>query len=225
MCFSATASFAAGAVLVPAGVYCMTAALRKSPRRILLAAVPLAFGIQQISEGFVWHGIEHDDPEVVRQGSLVFLFFALAFWPFWFCFMSAMTDPRPVARSLFIMLAIASSAWFWLYMFPLLTGPASLLKTVKVYHSINYDFNELPINQMGLRTLLRTLYFMCVILPFVFGAEKIGLIPGLILGVMVIVAVVVYNHAFVSVWCFLAAWLSPYLCWFFWKLKPDGVAD
>ena len=98
MCFSATASFTAGAVLVPAGIYCMTASLRKRPNTILLAAVPLAFGLQQLSEGVVWRALEHDDATLVRQASLAFLFFALAFWPFWFCFMSAMFDPRPVAR-------------------------------------------------------------------------------------------------------------------------------
>jgi hypothetical protein len=221
MCFSATASFTAGAVLAPAGIYCVVTSLRKRPETFLLSLVPAAFGIQQLSEGVVWHALEHGDSNLAHQGALVFLFFALAFWPFWFSFISAMTDPRPRARQLFILLTIAASSWFWLLFFPLLTGHGSFMTIEIVNHSIFYDITKLPINQITNRAMMRSLYFACVVLPMIFGAERMGLVPGLVLGVMVIFSAAVYHYAFVSVWCFFAAWLSLYLCVFFWKMKPQ----
>ena len=94
-----------------------------------------------------------------------------------------------------------------------------MLTTQINQHSIDYDLSRVPINQALPRTPLRVLYFLCVVLPMAFGSDKIGRIPGLILGAMVIFAAVVYSYAFISVWCFFAAWLSAYLCWHFWKMK------
>ena len=83
MCFSAEASFGAAALLVPSGAYCLRSAVRKMPRWLPLAAVPLVFGIQQCSEGLVWVGLGRDDAALTREASLVYLFFALTFWPCW----------------------------------------------------------------------------------------------------------------------------------------------
>ncbi len=57
--------------------------VRKDARFVPLALVPITSGIQQISEGFVWLGLNRDDGALLQQSSVVFLFFAIAFWPFW----------------------------------------------------------------------------------------------------------------------------------------------
>jgi hypothetical protein len=41
MCFSAEASFAAGAALLPAGIYCTSVAARKRPAYLPLAVIPI----------------------------------------------------------------------------------------------------------------------------------------------------------------------------------------
>jgi hypothetical protein len=220
MCFSAAASFSAGAILIPAGVYCLTASLRKRPSTAPLAVVPLVFGIQQISEGLVWHGLEHD-AAIVRPASLTFLFVALAFWPFWFPFISAVMDPRPPARRVFALLTIVSSAWFWVLFWPIVTGPDSLLKIIQVKHSIQYDFLSLEVYKHVPLTIMRVLYFSCVALPMAFGSGSLGRIPGVVFGASALVAAGVFHYAFVSVWCFIASWLSVYLCWFFWKMTNE----
>lgn len=46
MCFSATASFASAAILIPAGIYSVNRALHGDKRYLVLAAFPLLFGIQ-----------------------------------------------------------------------------------------------------------------------------------------------------------------------------------
>ena len=52
MCFSATASFSAGAVLLGLGALTLKSARR--PRELLYAAIPLLFAIQQLSESVIW---------------------------------------------------------------------------------------------------------------------------------------------------------------------------
>jgi Family of unknown function (DUF6629) len=221
MCFSAAASFASGAVLIPAGAYCISAALRKRPADLTIAIVPMMFGIQQVSEGFVWHGLEHNEPAVVRQASLVFLFFALAFWPFWFAFSSAISDPRPRARLLFSGLATVASGWFCLMFLPLATGSESQLSVQVIHHSIYYDYAALPLAQSVPKNLLRAIYFLCVVLPMVFGSARLGRFYGVLFAAVTVFAAVVFHYAFVSVWCFFAALITVYLCRYFYLLKPE----
>jgi len=52
MCFSATASFSAGAVLRGIGALTLKAARR--PCEWPFAAIPLLFAIQQLIEGMIW---------------------------------------------------------------------------------------------------------------------------------------------------------------------------
>ena len=219
MCFSAVASYSAGAVLLPAGLYCLVKSLQKQPSALPLAIVPLVFSVQQICEGFVWHGLEHESPDVVRMASLAFLFFALAFWPCWFPLISTLMDPRPIPRRLFAILTVASTAWFWVLYWPIVTGPSSLLKVAVAHHSIHYDYFSLEVYKHVPLTVMRMLYFSCVALPMAFGSGSLGRLPGLVFGASALVAASVYQYAFVSVWCFFAAWMSAYLCWFFWKMK------
>jgi uncharacterized membrane protein len=220
VCFSAEASFAVGAALAPAGVYCIWSAAVKKPSYLGLAAAPLFFGIQQISEGFVWQAIHHDTD--TRPASLVFLFFALAFWPFWFPVLTTMMEPQPRRKLLFAALSLIASAWFWILFYPLLTGEVSLV-TETDHHSIAYRYGGLPVYQYVDKGPLRVLYFMSVALPPLLGSESWGRIPGLVLGASAIFAAIVYDYAFVSVWCFFAAVLAGYLCVVFYRLPPRSI--
>jgi hypothetical protein len=71
MCFSATASFTASAVLATIGV----ATLRhvREPRALLFACVPLLFAVHQFSEGMVWLALEGRLGPTARD-HLVFLY-------------------------------------------------------------------------------------------------------------------------------------------------------
>ena len=100
MCFSAPASFAVGAALVPAGVYCVRSAFKKSIRHLPLALTPLVFAAQQFAEGAVWVGVGREDPALVRSASLVYLFFALSFWPAWIPLSLLFPEDRRLARTI-----------------------------------------------------------------------------------------------------------------------------
>jgi hypothetical protein len=224
MCFSAEASFVVGGALDPAGAYCVYAALVKKPSYLGLAIVPLCFGIQQISEGFVWHALEHGDSAQVRTPALVFLFFAQAFWPWWFSAAAALMEPLPMRRWILVGLTLLTTVWFWVLYYPLLVGPTSLLTTkiAEEGHSVQYLYERLGIYDYVGKTPLRVLYFLSVALPPLVGSENWGRIPGLVLAATAVVAVMLYDYAFVSVWCFFAAVLAICCCVLFYRLPASG---
>ncbi|MBI1829959.1 MAG: hypothetical protein HYR84_00750 [Planctomycetes bacterium] len=222
MCFSAAASFVVGVPLIPAGIFCLWSAALKKPSYLGLAVVPLCFGLQQISEGFVWHGLDHGNTDQAHAASLVFLFFALAFWPCWFPILTAIMEPDPTRKWVFAGLSVACLVWFWILYFPLAVGMVSF-ETRVLHHSIQYLYDDLPIYVFIDKTPLRLLYFLSVALPPMLGSESWGRIPGLVLGVSALVAVAFFDYAFVSVWCFFAAGLSIYLCAVFYQLPTATI--
>lgn len=222
MCFSAEASFTVGAALVPAGVYCLWSAALKKPSYAGLAAVPLIFGFQQIGEGFVWLGLNDRDAAVTRSASLFFLFLAQAFWPFWFPLLTTFMEPQPKRKAVFGCLTVLATAWFWALYYPLLIDPG-MLQTKLDHHSIAYIYDELPVYHYIAKTPLRILYFLSVALPPLLGSETWGRIPGLVLGALALIAIVVYDYAFVSVWCFFAAVMASYLVFLFYRLPLAQV--
>lgn len=209
MCFSAEASFAVGGALIPVGGYCVAFAVRKRPSALGLALVPLGFAIQQISEGFVW--LRMNAGEDPRPAALVYLFFALAFWPFWFSFCAIFLEKSPRRRWLLAGLTLLATFWFWVLYFPLLGDQADMLKIEKVHHSIQYDIWSLPLYQWVSPMVMKGIYLLSLGLPFIISTDHGGWLPGLFLGGSILVTELVYHHAFVSVWCFFAAVLSVYV--------------
>src|SRR5207253_1117748 len=141
----------------------------------------------------VWHGLEHRDAGQTLGASLVFLFFALAFWPFWFPVLTALMEPQPRRKLILAALSVLATAWFWVLYYPLIVGPESLLSIQPVHHSIQYEFPDLAIYRYVPKTPLRVLYFLSVALPPVLSSEKTwGGIPGLVLGGSALLAVIVF---------------------------------
>ena len=102
MCFSATASFSAAAVIGSVGVVTLRSAVAKHDRRILaLAAFPLLFSLQQIVEGFLWLDLAAPAPGALR-GVLVHAFqgYAEVFWPVFAPLAAWLIEPDRLRRSL-----------------------------------------------------------------------------------------------------------------------------
>ena len=80
MCYSAGASFVGGAVISAIGV--ATVKEVKKPSQLAFASIPLLFGLQQITEGFLWLALT--DPgyaHLERAGTYGFLLMARIIWP------------------------------------------------------------------------------------------------------------------------------------------------
>lgn len=225
MCFSAEASFATAAVLVPAGAYCISAAVRKAPHYLGLAAVPLLFGVQQCAEGFVWFGLHHDDADLTRTAALCFLFFALAFWPFWIPLTVALLESKRRRKAIIAVITLLSLTWAMVLYYPVATDPQRWLTVRDEHHSVRYAYYELPVYALVSPPWLRLLYFGSIALPFAFCSDRQGLTFGLVLAASALTSHLVFSYAFVSVWCFFAALLALYLCVVFYRMQPAAPAN
>ena len=79
MCFSATASFSAGAVLLGVGTLTLKSARR--PPELPFAAIPLLFAIQQLTEGVIWLTFSYQAPLLNTVMTHVYSFFSHVLWP------------------------------------------------------------------------------------------------------------------------------------------------
>jgi hypothetical protein len=219
MCFSAEASFGAAAALLPVGLYCAGRAARRDVRFLPLGLTPLAFAVQQGAEGFVWVGLSHDDPAMVERGAQVFLFFALAFWPFWIPFSLFFPEGRRPARAFLAAAAGLSAVWFWMYA-PLASDPGRWLSTGIFHHSIAYEYGDLPAFHLMPRPAWRVAYLVFICAPLLIarpgdGGGRLQYLGGALVAMLFAVTYLVFGHAFISVWCFFAALVSLLLAWGF----------
>lgn len=220
MCYSPEASFAASALLAPAGIYCVRAALLKAPTYLPLAAVPFFFALQQGCEGIVWLALARDDAALTQKGALGFLFFALAFWPFWLPLCATAMEPRRRIKALLAGLTVLSLFWTVVLYMPVAADPDRWLTTKVVHHSIQYEYLGLPIYTVIPRDVLRLFYFLTVFAPLAVGGTAGFRWFGVLLALSAVVSQFIFSYAFVSVWCLMAAVLSGQLCYLFYTMPP-----
>jgi len=224
MCISAEASVAVGAVLLPAGAYCVQAALRKNRSYLVLSVIPIFFSAQQFCEGAVWLGLGQNDGALSERASLGFLFFALAFWPFWIPLSVLLLESQPSRKWLIGFITILSLAWGLVLYYPIAADPQRWLTIQVVHHSVQYNYFALPVYQVVSPSWVRFFYLATIALPLVVWSERQGLTFGLLLAASAMVSHFIFAHAFVSVWCFFAAVLALYLCLVFYRLPAASVA-
>jgi hypothetical protein len=189
-----------------------------------VATVPIFFSLQQMAEGFVWRAMDRNESAGATAPALVYLFFALGFWPFWpsFCANFLALDPlrRWIARGL----AVVNLAWTLFLFGPIASAPDRYLAVQVVHHSLHYEYSDLPIYGVVPRPVLRLLYLAAVLAPVFLGSgsNRAMKLLALIVLVSILVAYLFFAHAFISVWCFFAAVISAYLCYFFRQHAPPG---
>ncbi len=208
MCFTATGSFASGAILVISGCYTIAEAKKRDRNFLLLASLPLLFGIQQLLEGIIWIALGNGNKGLVILASHTYVFFAFALWPFYSplsVYVAERVTNIEIKRLLWALILIGFVIGTVSYM-PILTGSVDLVTKV-VNHSISYDTNRPEI----FKGTYVFLYLMAVIIPFLVVSDVKMKIFGLMLTASVVLSDAVFNYAFVSVWCFFAAILSLYL--------------
>lgn len=225
MCFSAEASLITGALLLPAGAYCVAKAYRKNRAYLPLSATPLLFGLQQLCEAGVWHGINNDDAGLVHRAAVAFLFFGFALWPAWVPFGAAALEDRREKRWLFFLLG-AIGVTVGVPAFIAAAGHYGVWWDVKVvYHSIRYDFARFPIsNPVG--AVWQGLYMAAVLVPLLTLRDRRLRVLGVSILVAAVVTHVMFRYAFISVWCFFAAVLSAHVCYVITQLPlPTKAVD
>ena len=219
MCYSPQVSFSLAGVLALGGGFCVYRALRIDRRLLAVAAIPVAFSIQQFCEGWVWTGIHRGDASLMRGAAIAYLFFALCFWPTWIPYSVLRADHSPRTRWFLRGMSVLGAMIGVGLVMPLLIDPSWLVVDVE-RHSLHYNLGESPIFRVIPGLLWQALYFIVVSAPLFVSSERKLVNLGLAVILAAAVTHVFFNHTFATVWCFLAASLSLYLCVMFARVSP-----
>lgn len=227
MCFSATASFGAGAILGTVGIIAIAKA-KTNPQRVF-ATIPLIFAVQQVSEGLLWLSLKNADMASWKTSlTYIFLVFAMAVWPFWIAFTVRLMEKDARRKKIMNVLVaigatVAITVGFVLFLYPVevmsplcLTCPLS--STPDIRNHLHYEFTFPPVAK-GLIGTFTVLYIMATIVtPFVSSIKKMKWL-GIVFLASYLFAVIFYNSFVVSVWCFFAAMLSFVVLWIIMDLR------
>lgn len=206
MCFSAPVSFAASALLLPAGLYALRLAYGQNSSYLPLASIPIAFGVQQACEGLVWLGMGADSSTEVNLGAFGFLGFAYWFWLFWAPWSVAFSESSLIVRRVGWSLGVLGFMYGALLYLPLVFQPDWLSVQV-VHHSIEYN-TRLIFDPWLSQEVERIIYALIILIPFALASNRALKRFGAAIALSAIASHWLLHQVFVSVWCFFAAILS-----------------
>ena len=197
MCFSATASFSAGAFLV--GVGTLTLKSVRRPRELVFAAIPLLFAIQQLSEGVIWLTFRYEAPQLNTIMTHVYSFFSHVLWPVYVPMAVLLIEPSWWRRQgLLVFIAagvvVGSYLLYILVSFPIISRPVGQ----HIEYVSPHFFGAVAI----------TLYLMSTTLSQFLSTHRTVKVFGGLALLSFSAAYVFYATWFISVWCFFAALLS-----------------
>jgi hypothetical protein len=215
MCFSASASFSAGAILTVIGV----AAIKKvqHPSQLMFAGIPLIFAIQQMAEGVLWLTLPYAKYAHTQfLVTYIFLFFAEVLWPLWVP-LAILFLEKDIFRKKIQIVLVAAGILVSLYLaFCLFTYPVRA--NIIGYH-ISYTLLFPP----ALQTTGIVLYAMATILPPFFSPLKRMWMLGLAILISYIISAIFYEHYILSVWCFFASVISISVYAIIVKIKNESA--
>lgn len=200
MCFSAGASFAGGALITTIGV--LTVRKNNDSSRRVFAAMPLIFGVQQISEGFVWVALQSPGHDLMLGiSAYLFLFAAVILWPTYVPLsVMLMEKERGTGRIMIplLVLGLLVSAYYGVR-----------LLTSEVYpvissHHIKYS-GEFP---QKWALLVFAAYATATLVPLFISSRRNVWLLGLLMAVSCLITGILYKEYLTSVWCFFAALIS-----------------
>lgn len=201
MCFSATASFGASAILFIAGI----AALNKveSKSQIPFAAIPIIFAFHQFTEGFVWLSLTHQEYNYWQEiPIIIFLLLAQVLWPFWVPFSFLLIEKGDKRKKILrILLGLGSIASIFLAYRLLFHPVTAVINPFHIRYTINFPFKILNI-LVGI-----TYFIVSIVPPFLAGGKRM-ISLGLLNLISFIITIVFFENYVISVWCFFAALIS-----------------
>jgi len=197
MCFSATASFVAGASLSTIGVV----TLRNTTHRteIPFAMIPLLFGIQQTIEGVIWLTLRQDASALRQPMTYAYSVFSHVLWPIYIPFaLYFLETVRWRRQAMLAFLAAGSAVGVYLLYF-LIDGPvvAEAIDRHIVYLSPHFFLGPVV-----------AAYVAATCFSGFFSSHTFVRMFGVLALLSFIATYLFYTRALVSVWCFFAALLS-----------------
>lgn len=200
MCFSAGASFTAGALLAVVGTQTLKEVHK--PSQAVFSCITLFFAFQQFTEGVLWTvipGAAH--PGLQKTATYIFLVMAEFIWPILIPLsVLLMEEKKRQKRILTGLLAVgAGIALFYLRHIMTYDLHAEISGRHIIYKSaVLHPFGKIP-------TLI---YLVPTLVPFFVSSLKRAYIMGAIMFLSFVVSAIAYREYLTSVWCFFAAVMS-----------------
>lgn len=222
MCFSASASFTASAVLLPAGTLALRRAYTTDRRYLALCALPFLFGVQQLLEGFVWTAGARGAGSLVGTFSLGYMFFAWLAWPVWVPFATFFIEP-PRRRWIYLVFAIAGGMLGALQYVPYFAHEGWLVTTF-LGRAIRYGGTELLDSVIG-RNFTYAIYLAIIIAPLLIATDRQVRVFGALVLLVFLTTYLFFTFAYISVFCFGGAIMSLYLVYMIHTKGRQGGAE
>ncbi|MFZ1075163.1 MAG: DUF6629 family protein [Minisyncoccia bacterium] len=202
MCFSATASIAAGAALSATGAVTLSKVRKR--KEILFASIPLLFGIQQIIDGVVW--LSFASPILNTVATYAYAVFAFALWPVYVPWAALLLETKRKRREVLEALAVVGACVGIVFAYAIIAGGV----TARVLnHCVAYDTpHPHPIGILAF-------YLLATCGPFFVSSKKLLNVLGAVLLVSFGIAGWFYFDTFSSTWCFFSAIISGIIYWYF----------
>lgn len=216
MCLSAEVSLGAAAILVPAGTVAAVWAWRGDHSYLMIATLPLLFGMQQLVEGLIWIEGHAGNTHRVGQYSLLYMFFTWIAWPIWVP-VSAYFLERGARRNIILLFVIAGAMLGGLQFIPYFVHDGWLTTTFLRWAVRYQDINLLD----GLvpREVTYAIYVTVVIVPFLLVRDRAIKMFGLLVAGVLVVTYLFFSYAYISVFCFGGAVISIYLLVLMWRRR------
>ena len=201
MCFSATASFAAGAVLLGVGALTFKAAKTsaRGPREWPFAVIPLLFAIQQLIEGVIWLSFSADAPLLNSVMTHVYSFFSHVLWPVWVPVAVLLMEPDGWRRRALSACVVAGAVVAASLLYVLVTFPVTSKPTGQHIEYVSPHF---------FAAVTMTLYLLSTAFSPLLSTHRMAVVFGGLALLSFGAAYAFYATWFISVWCFFAALLS-----------------
>ena len=211
MCFSATASFSAGALLIVIGTLTLKSARR--PRELAFAAIPLLFAIQQLIEGVIWLTFRVDAPLLNSVMTHASSFFSHVLWPAYVPLAVWLIEPPGRRRHVLLVFvaggfAVATYLLYILMAFPVVSRPTG--------QHVEY------LSPHFYAAVTMTLYLLSTTASPLLSTHRIVKAFGALALLAFGAAYTVYTQWFISVWCLFAALLSVVIYLHFALPRGDG---
>ena len=195
MCFSATASFTAAAIIGGVGV--ATLAQKPKPKDLAFAAIPTIFAAHQAIEGTIWMHLHHGG--VPYPLIVAYLLIAQILWPTYIPLSVIAMEPKRRRRpGLWILLAAG-----------LVVSGALALVLVQHHYTVTAIADGLRYaTDLEFERRLLELYLLAVIAPLFLSRHRYVVAFGAVTLIGAIVTVVAFYYAAASVWCFFSGLAS-----------------
>lgn len=205
MCFSASVSYGAAAILLVTGAATTRGNPLKSHR--MIAAIPILFGVQQAAEGIIWQTMGQGASSSFHQFAVfLYLTFVYVVWPSWLPWSLYNIEIIGTRKRILKILGVVGLG-------------VSLLAVSMIYgleirayvagHSLAYSFPNLK--KFWPAGIEFPLYLIPTMLPFFASSLRMVKRAGYLVFASLLLAQVVNQETTTSVWCFFAALISFYI--------------